>query len=131
MAIAYWKLPPEARLRDVVLAVRQDESVHRGFHYGFTDALDSKTRQVPPFDHSVAAGGPPVAVGHAGGEGESEAHAPHQAVEIATVHARLLCGACHGSLVAGQGGLDPPTLKCRRCLAQGQAIASTGRVVGL
>ena len=42
MAIAYWKLPPNARLRDVVLAVRQDEAGHRDVNHGFANTLESK-----------------------------------------------------------------------------------------
>lgn len=47
MAIAYWKLPSDARLRDVVLAVRQDEAAHRDVNHGFADALDSKPASRP------------------------------------------------------------------------------------
>jgi ubiquinol oxidase len=39
IAIDYWKLPPDARLRDVVLAVRADEAGHRDVNHGFADAL--------------------------------------------------------------------------------------------
>lgn len=39
IAIAYWNLPANARLRDVVLAVRQDEMGHRDVNHGFADAL--------------------------------------------------------------------------------------------
>jgi len=39
IAIAYWKLPANARLRDVVLVVRQDEMGHRDVNHGFADAL--------------------------------------------------------------------------------------------
>jgi ubiquinol oxidase len=40
IAIAYWRLPPEARLRDVVIEVREDEAGHRDVNHGFADALD-------------------------------------------------------------------------------------------
>lgn len=40
LAIDYWKLPAQARLRDVVLAVRMDEAGHRDVNHGFADALD-------------------------------------------------------------------------------------------
>ena len=39
IAIAYWRLPRDARLRDVVLAVRADEAGHRDVNHGFADEL--------------------------------------------------------------------------------------------
>ena len=33
IAIEYWKLPPDARLREVVIAVRQDEAGHRDVNH--------------------------------------------------------------------------------------------------
>jgi len=39
IAIDYWKLPTDARLRDVVLAVRQDEVGHRDVNHRFADNL--------------------------------------------------------------------------------------------
>ena len=39
IAIDYWNLPLDARLRDVVLAVRADEAGHRDRNHGFADAL--------------------------------------------------------------------------------------------
>lgn len=39
MAIAYWNLPPEARLRDLILAVRADEAGHRDANHAFADSL--------------------------------------------------------------------------------------------
>lgn len=39
IAIDYWKLAPDARLRDVVLAVRADEESHRDVNHGFADEL--------------------------------------------------------------------------------------------
>jgi len=39
IAIAYWNLPANARLRDVVLVVRQDEMGHRDVNHEFADAL--------------------------------------------------------------------------------------------
>lgn len=39
MAIAYWSLPPDARLRDVVLAVRRDEMGHRDANHRLADQL--------------------------------------------------------------------------------------------
>ncbi|MEL6766311.1 MAG: alternative oxidase [Pseudomonadota bacterium] len=41
IAIEYWKLPPDARLREVVVAVREDEAHHRDTNHGFADALAS------------------------------------------------------------------------------------------
>ena len=35
----YWRLAPDARLRDVVLAVRADEAGHRDVNHGFADEL--------------------------------------------------------------------------------------------
>lgn len=39
IAIDYWKLPQDARLREVVLAVRADEAVHRDTNHEFADQL--------------------------------------------------------------------------------------------
>jgi ubiquinol oxidase len=39
LAIDYWKLPADARLRDVVIAVRADEEGHRDVNHGFADQL--------------------------------------------------------------------------------------------
>ena len=39
IAIDYWKLPPDAKLRDVVLAVLRDEAGHRDVNHGFADEL--------------------------------------------------------------------------------------------
>ena len=39
IAIDYWKLSPDARLRDVVLVVREDEAGHRDRNHCFADAL--------------------------------------------------------------------------------------------
>jgi ubiquinol oxidase len=39
IAIDYWGLAPDARLRDVVIAVRADEAGHRDVNHGFADAL--------------------------------------------------------------------------------------------
>jgi len=36
----YWKLPPEATLRDVVLVVREDEAGHRDRNHEFADVLE-------------------------------------------------------------------------------------------
>ena len=39
IAIDYWKLAPDARLRDVILVVRTDEAHHRDVNHGFSDDL--------------------------------------------------------------------------------------------
>lgn len=41
IAIDYWKLPADARLRDVVIAVRRDEENHRDVNHAFADRLDT------------------------------------------------------------------------------------------
>jgi ubiquinol oxidase len=38
-AIAYWNLSPEARLDEMILAMREDEAIHRDIHHMFADAL--------------------------------------------------------------------------------------------
>jgi ubiquinol oxidase len=38
-AIAYWNLSPEARLDEMVPAMREDEAIHRDIHHMFADAL--------------------------------------------------------------------------------------------
>jgi ubiquinol oxidase len=39
LAIDYWKLPADARLREVIVAVRADEAHHRDVNHQFADAL--------------------------------------------------------------------------------------------
>lgn len=39
IAIDYWKLAPDARLREVIIAVRADEAGHRDVNHGFADQL--------------------------------------------------------------------------------------------
>lgn len=39
LAIDYWKLPADATLRDVVIAVRQDEAGHRDVNHAFAEEL--------------------------------------------------------------------------------------------
>lgn len=39
IAIEYWKLSPDATLRDVVLAVRADEAGHRDVNHGYADEI--------------------------------------------------------------------------------------------
>ncbi len=44
LAIDYWKLAPDARLRDVVLAVRADEAGHRDVNHKMADDLGEKRK---------------------------------------------------------------------------------------
>ena len=39
IAIDYWQLAPDARLRDVIIAVRMDETHHRDINHQFADEL--------------------------------------------------------------------------------------------
>lgn len=39
MAIAYWNMAPDARLRDLIIAVRADEAGHRDKNHDFADAI--------------------------------------------------------------------------------------------
>jgi hypothetical protein len=39
IAIDYWRLGPDARLKDVVIAVRVDEAGHRDVNHRFVDEL--------------------------------------------------------------------------------------------
>jgi ubiquinol oxidase len=39
VAIDYWKLAPDARLHDVIIAVRADELRHREVNHGLADVL--------------------------------------------------------------------------------------------
>ncbi|MEO7386324.1 MAG: alternative oxidase [Gammaproteobacteria bacterium] len=41
IAIDYWKLPADARLHDVVIAVRTDEAGHRDVNHAFAEVLTS------------------------------------------------------------------------------------------
>lgn len=42
IAIDYWKLAPDARLREVILAVRDDEAGHRDVNHRFADQLKQR-----------------------------------------------------------------------------------------
>jgi ubiquinol oxidase len=44
VAIDYWKLAPDARLRDVVLTIRDDEAGHRDVNHGFADTFTGADR---------------------------------------------------------------------------------------
>lgn len=39
IAVDYWKLAPDARLREVIMAIRADEAHHRDVNHGFADSL--------------------------------------------------------------------------------------------
>jgi len=41
IAIGYWKLPENARLRDVILVVRDDEAKHRDVNHDFANQLQN------------------------------------------------------------------------------------------
>lgn len=41
IAIDYWKLPADAKLREVIVAVRADEAKHRDVNHGFANHLES------------------------------------------------------------------------------------------
>ena len=42
IAIDYWNLPNFAKLRDVIIAVRNDEMGHRDANHGFVAVIDNK-----------------------------------------------------------------------------------------
>lgn len=54
LAIDYWELAPDARLREVVLAVRADEAGHRDRNHGFADSL-KRGEQPVGINHTAAA----------------------------------------------------------------------------
>ena len=43
IAIDYWHLPETATLRDVVIAVREDEASHRDVNHNFADQLKNNS----------------------------------------------------------------------------------------
>lgn len=45
LAIDYWNLGPDARLRDVIIAVRADEAEHRDVNHDFVDQLDAQKQK--------------------------------------------------------------------------------------
>ncbi|MCA1953394.1 MAG: alternative oxidase [Hyphomicrobiales bacterium] len=47
-ALAYWDLPPEARLGDIILAMQEDEAIQRDINHGFADALAAGHDLPPP-----------------------------------------------------------------------------------
>lgn len=44
IAIDYWQLPADARLRDVILVVRDDEAGHRDVNHNFANILQNKSQ---------------------------------------------------------------------------------------
>ena len=44
IAIDYWQLPEDARLREVIIAVRADEAEHRDVNHGFVSILDDRRK---------------------------------------------------------------------------------------
>lgn len=45
-AVAYWNLAPDARITDMIIAMREDEAIHRDIHHAFADAL-AEGRAIP------------------------------------------------------------------------------------
>ena len=46
IAITYWNLEKDARLREVVLAVRADEAAHRDVNHHFCDRLKTQNHDL-------------------------------------------------------------------------------------
>lgn len=44
IAIDYWQLPADARLRDVIVAVRDDEAGHRDVNHNFASVLENQSQ---------------------------------------------------------------------------------------
>lgn len=44
IAIDYWQLDKDARLKEVIIAVRADEAEHRDVNHGFVDILDARRK---------------------------------------------------------------------------------------
>ncbi|MFN2327810.1 MAG: alternative oxidase [Chromatocurvus sp.] len=56
IAIDYWQLPENARLRDVILAVREDEAGHRDVNHRLADSFDGATDARRPAERSSSRG---------------------------------------------------------------------------
>ncbi|MEM1105072.1 MAG: alternative oxidase [Pseudomonadota bacterium] len=54
LAIDYWKLDPDATLRDVVIAVRADEAAHRDTNHAFADAMAKPEKAPDAVEQPVA-----------------------------------------------------------------------------
>lgn len=50
IAIDYWKLPADARLRDVVIAVRADEAGHRDVNHAYAEQLSRRGPALPKLE---------------------------------------------------------------------------------
>ena len=48
IAIDYWKMPADAKLRDVVLLVRADEAHHRDVNHGFASTIGGTSHDLTP-----------------------------------------------------------------------------------
>ena len=48
IAIDYWQLDPDARLTDVIIAVRADEAEHRDVNHAFVNAIDKRRGKPVP-----------------------------------------------------------------------------------
>ncbi len=48
IAIDYWKMPADSKLRDVVLLVRADEAHHRDVNHGFANTIGGTTNDMMP-----------------------------------------------------------------------------------
>ena len=46
IAIDYWNMAPDARLRDVVLVIRDDEAGHRNVNHEFANSIQKGDREV-------------------------------------------------------------------------------------
>ena len=44
IAIDYWQLPKDARLKEVIIAVRADEAEHRDVNHSFVDVMDERRK---------------------------------------------------------------------------------------
>jgi ubiquinol oxidase len=51
-ALVYWNLDPAAQLSDMILAMREDEAIHRDIHHAFADALVSG-HALPDLPHTL------------------------------------------------------------------------------
>ena len=59
IAIDYWQLESDARLTDVIIAVRADEAEHRDVNHSFVDELDRRKAR-DPLSHDDASVRPPT-----------------------------------------------------------------------
>ena len=58
IALKYWNMPANARLRDVVVKVRADEMEHRDVNHDFADQLTKRpVRTIPGADNMLPLAG--------------------------------------------------------------------------